>query len=419
MKSRCLCRVFVVLAFYGLGHLVRAEDLGFPKRCVELPNVSRDSDSYSDAYSSKDSVLFHAEAGLVKGKNGQSGSFLVWDTETGKLLARRQTPDTVPLFWSFSPDGKLLATPQFGQARPIQLWEVGAKDAQGVPQLRLITELRRREALGAEQPRFGWSSHDVCIPLGWTPDSKTLIAGYSTPGSQILFWSYTDKPSVLSDSPQNEREPKAWKPWAKLKFDARIRFAVSPDNQTLAVIEQDQRPTEGQLFDLQTAQPREKFKIDFAARPAQSSDSPDFIPTFSPDGKTLAINGENYFALWDTAPPVPRFEMVAPDFRERNQMAHSFTFTPDNRWCLTLRIVQSKDVVPRQGGLMQVRDMQTGEVIREVSFPAQLGVLHSITELPGNRAIARFYSRKGGRHFLWHTDDLLRYALEHGTSPLR
>lgn len=66
---------------------------------------------------------------------------------------------------------------------------------------------------------------------------------------------------------------------------------------------------------------------------------------------------------------------------------------------------------------MQVRDMQTGEVRHEVSFPEQLGVLHTMTELSGNRAITRLYSRKGGRHFLWHTDDLLRYALEHGTPP--
>lgn len=413
MKLRCLCRVIVVLTFFGQGHSGRAEDLGFPKRCVELQNFPDGFVFWADIFSSKDSVLFHPESASGRGANGSSRSFIVWNTETGKWVARRQAMDAMPWYWMFSPDGKFLAIPLHSQKGVVQLWEVGSKDAQGIPHLQLLAELRRPEVLRTEQAKHGKLKGDVYAPLRWTPDSKTLIAGYNAPGCQILFWSYTDKPSVLSDASLSDREAKAWKPWAKLEFDVAVHFAVSPDNLTLAVIEQLQVPAEGQLFDVQTAQPREKFKIDYAAK---SSGSQVFFTTFSPDGKTLAINGDCYFALWDTAPPAPRFEMVAPDFRVNTQSPHSFTFTPDNRWCLTLK-QQRGDAVKRQGGLMQVRDMQTGEVRHEVSFPEQLGVLHTITELSGNRAITRLYSRNGGRTFLWHTEDLLRYALEHGTPP--
>jgi hypothetical protein len=92
-------------------------------------------------------------------------------------------------------------------------------------------------------------------------------------------------------------------------------------------------------------------------------------------------------------------------------------FSSDSRWLLTCNIVRSEDVVRRKGGLLQVRDAQTGDVRHEVSFPEQLGLLFSIRDLPDHRVVVRFWSRKGYRHFLWHADDLLRYAVEHGTPP--
>ena len=324
MKARWFCRAVVVLAFCVLRSPVGAEELGFPKGCVELQKVPPETVAF-DTLSSRDSVLFRLDPASGKDANNNSRSFMAWDTETGKWLARPPAPNALTHGWQFSPDGKLLAVPIQGDAMIVQLWEVGSKDIKGVPQLRLIAELRPREMRLKGQPNA--ASPAKSFGVTWTPDSKTLIVGYHTGSNfwnaQILFWSFTNKPSVWSDSPQDDRESTAWKPWARLEFDAPVQFAVSPDNQTLAVMEQHRRPAEGQLFDLQTAQPREKFKID---RDPKTGGTQDYKPQFSPDSKTLAIAGTRHFSLWDTAPPAPRVEMLDPDVHRIEDFTHKFVW---------------------------------------------------------------------------------------------
>lgn len=427
MKSRCVC-VAIVLAVSLLRSSVGAEELGFPKRCVELQNFPRQGFYPEETFSSKLAVLFHVELASRQAGNGLSQSFLSWDSDTGKWLGRRSIPNARLGHWTISPDGTVMAVPLTGQRRDIQLWEVGSKDRQGVPQLRLIAELRRPTKPTPAEAKLGRDA-DALLPLAWTPDGKTLIAAYLRKwyDFEILFWSFTDKPSVEPDDDQDDRGAKRWKPWAKLEIDAHVAFAVSPDNQTLAVTEDRLDSIGGEFFDLKTAQPRGKFQIDHprinAAAAAKIKSAVESVrvenltPRFSPDSKTLAIIGDFYFALWDTEPPAPRFEMIAPDFNQILGNHQTFAFTPDSRWLLTRTIAENNDVLRRQGGFVQVRDMQTGKVHRESSFPEKLGLLFATDALPDDRILTRFQSRSGVRHFLWHADDLLRYAVEHSTPP--
>ena len=426
MTARCFLRTVVVMLLVATGVSIRAEELGFPKGCVELEKVSF---KWSfDTFSLRDSVLFRLVPGAADRTTEISQSFVAWDLDTGKWLARRPAPDSRAHRWMFSPDGKVLAVPVDDHARTVQLWEVGTKDIHGVPQLRLIAKLPQRKVLPNELQSGRPRGTTVC-GVAWTPDSKTLLVNWPYPNfhtdHQILLWSFTDKPSVLSDSKQDEREPKAWKPWAKLEFDTAVDFAVSPDNQTLAVIQQrrkQQRLVDGHFFDPQTAQPREKFQFE----PGSKSDAEilwEYRPVFSPDSKTLAIEGGEYFALWETSPPAPRVEMVRPDFLKISGPHHRFVFTPDGRWLLTRKIAQHKELNSFTGGMLQVRDAQTGKVHCEVSFPEKLGQFIEIDSLPDGRVRTRFLSRKSSqgtdpREFLWHADDLLRYAAEHGSPPL-
>lgn len=412
-------RVGLGIVVLGVGvwnDVATAEELGFPKSCVELQSVQPQT-LWDDIYSSRDSVLFRLDFGSRAGANGDATSFVAWDTDTGKLLARRQLPSKLIMNWQLSPDGKMLAVPVFGHGKVIQLWEVGENDSRGVPHLRLITELKRRNVPPEERPD-SFSPQYVGL-MAWTPDSKTLIAGYAKApkvyAGQILFWSFTDKPSVDSDSPLDVPEPKSWKPWAKLDFDAPLTFAVSPDDRTLAVVESWPRHGQGQLFDLQTAAPREKFQIDHVLKGGTQN----YLLHFSPDSKTLVVygGGERYFKLWDTTSLKPRVDLIRPDFTDIMGDSHRHAFTSDSRWLLTRNNPRNKDVTRRQGGVVQVRDAQTGDVRREVSFPEQLGLFYSMSELQDQRVLLRFHSRKGHRHFLWHTDDLLRYAVEHGSPP--
>lgn len=423
MKARWVFRAVVVLAFCVLRSPVRAEELGFPKGCIELQKLPPEVFVY-DTFSTRDSVLFRLELASGKDTNRNSRPFVAWDTETGKWLARRPAPNALAHKWQFSPDGKLLAVPVFGFARIVQLWEVGAKDQQGVPQLRLLTELRTKVIplkKGQPDPNPPWIPY---LEVAWTPDSKTLIVRYnfhriSTAESQILFWSFTDKPSVLPDSNEDDRGARAWKPWAKLEFEDGVEFAVSPDNRTLGVIEHWLRPPNGYFFDLQTAQQRVKFEFDRDrdVRDPNVGGGGIYIPQFSPDSKTLAVHGHRYFTLWNTDPPSPRVNMLGRDFSDILGSSHNFAFTSDSRWMLTCNIARNEEFLRRKGGVLQVRDAQTGDVRHAVSFPEQLGLLHRISDLPDHRVLLRFWSRKGHRQFLWHTDDLLRYAVEHGTPP--
>ena len=407
----------VVLSVGALRECATAGELGFPKSCVELQSVQSET-IWNDVYSSRDSVLFRRDFGARAGSNGDATSFIVWDTESGKLLARRQLPSKAALNWQLSPDGKLLAVPVFGHGKVIQLWELGTKDSRGVPQLRPLAELKRPHVSPDEHPD-GFSPRYVGL-MAWTPDSKTLIAGYAkAPKSaaiQILFWSFTDKPNVLSDPPSEAPESKGWKPWAKLEFEALLTFAVSPDNRTLAVVESWPRHGQGHLFDPETAEPREKFQMDRIPKDGTQF----YMLRFSSDSKTLVIDGggPRYFSLWNTSPLTPRADLIRPDFTGILGESHGHAFTSDCRWLLTRNIADSKDVIRRQGGVVQVRDAQTGDVRHEVSFPEELGLLCSLSELQDHRVLLRFQSRKGHRHFLWHTDDLLRYAVENGSPPL-
>lgn len=422
MKASWVASGFVVLAVVVWNGFATAEDLGFPKRCVELekgPPVFL----YPDLYSSRDSVLFRMTRMSV---NGAEQSFVIWDTETGKLLARRPAPGSQTYGWQLSPDGKLLAVPVTGHAKIVQLWEVGSKDGRGVPQLRFLTELRPKDMPPKGQPEHP-SPWPAFVQVAWTPDSKTLIARYNlhlpssnaTPTAKILFWSYTDKPNVFADSPDEDRGTKAWKPWAKLEFEEHLQIAVSPDNRTLAVVEQWSRGPTGHLFDLQTAQSRETFPFDRnRAKTAPLSGSAlAYWPEFSPDSKTLVIRGDRYFGLWDTAPPVPRVEMPDADFHEIWGHHCKFVFTSDSRWLLTLNMFRTDRKLGRDA-VVQVRDAQTAKVHHEVKFPSQLGLARLLINLPDHRLLLFFESaQKGHREFLWHTDDLLRYAVEHGSPP--
>lgn len=422
MKASCLGWVIVVLLDGVLAGALRAEELDFPKRCVEL-GKGPEPFLWPDLYSSRESVLFRMTR---MGVDGAERSFVVWDTETGKLLARRPAPGSQTYGWQLSSDGKLLAVPVHGHSKIVQLWEVGSKDGRGIPQLRFLTELRPKDMPPKGQPEHP-SPWPAFVQVAWTPDSKTLIARYNlhlassnaTPTSKILFWSYTDKPSVFTDSPDEDRGGRSWKPWAKLEFEQHLQIAVSPDNLTLAVMEAWSREPIGHLFDLQTAQLREKFPFDRdRAKTAPLSGSAlAYWPEFSPDSKTLVISGFRYFGLWDTSPPAPRVELPDADFHEQWGHFHKIAFTSDSRWLLTLNMFRTNRHLGRDA-VVQVRDAQTAKVHHEVGFPKQLGLARALINLPDHRLLLIFESaQKGHRQFLWYTDDLLRYAVEHGSPP--
>lgn len=413
-----------VLAIVVFSNGVRAADLGFPESCIELAGMSPKG-LQSHTFSTRDSVLFDFDWPNRRTLPGEASHFIAWDTKTGKWLTRMPVPELHSMCWEFSPDGTLLAVLIATNTRVVQLWEVGSKDGQGVPSLRLIAKLPQRHPrpILSDLRREGHASFIDVVRLAWTPDGKTLLAQHQFPKPQIQFWSRTDKPSVWDES---DRETK-WKPWAILEFESQIAFSftVSPDNRSLAVLGSGGR-REGtvQIFDLSTAELREDFQVKRPPKKPHEGDS-SYRLKYSADSKTLAITDTQYLALWDTTPLKPRVEMEKPDFLgESDHPHHQMTFLQDPRWLLTRKSVSHEDSRRLTGGLLQLqfRNALTGELRQEVAFPKELGLLDALETVPDGRVMTRFSFRKknqdfGVRYFLWPVDDLLRYAAEHGSTP--
>ncbi len=423
MRSWSVRGVMAVLAVVVMTNAVRAAELNFPDTCVELANV-RPRGFCTHTFSTRDSVLLDFDHPNRRLNPGEQVPFIAWDTRTGKWLAKMQSPNPHAIGWKFSPDGTLLAIPIIGSNRPVQLWEVGSKDSQGVPALRLLTTLQqryRRPTLSDPRSEGHASFADLAF-LEWTPDSKTLLAQHETPNTEIQFWSRTDKPSVWDET---DRDIK-WKPWAIVKYeeDLSLDFTASPDNRSLVVIHSDRRPLGSvQIFDLDTANLREEFQVQ--RPPRKPYELYGYRLKYSADSKTLAISDRLYLALWDTAPLKPRVEMEKPAFLgESDHPDGQMAFLQGDRWLLTMKSVSHEDRRRSTGGLIQLqfRNAQTGELHQEVAFPKELGLLTALETLPDGRVMTMFRFRKknqdfGVRYFLWPEKDLLRYAAEHGSTP--
>lgn len=423
MKSWSVRGVTAVLVAVVLANAVRAAELDFPDTCIELASVSPRG-LRSHTISTRDSVLFGLDHPNRRLNPGEQVPFIAWDTRTGKWLAKMQSPDPHAIGWKFSPDGTLLAIPIIGSTRPVQLWEVGSKDSQGVPALRLLTTLqqRYRRPTRSDPRSEGHASFADLAFLAWTPDSKTLLAQHETPTTEIQFWSRTDKPSVWDET---DRDTK-WKPWAIVKYeeDLRLDFTVSPDNRSLAVIHSSRKPLgSGQIFDLDTANLREEFQVQ--RPPRKPYELYGYRLKYSANSKTLAISDSGYLALWNTTPVKPRVEMEKPAFLGESDHPHDqMAFIQGDRWLLTMKTVSHEDRRRVTGGLIQLqfRDAQSGSLRQEVSFPKELGLLETIETLPDGRVMTSFRFRKknqdfGVHYFLWSDKDLLRYAAEHGSAP--
>lgn len=411
----------VVVFFNG----VRAEELGFPESCIELKSVPKRA-MISNALSTRDSVLFGLDRPNRKLNPGEQVPFIAWDTQTGKWLAKLQAPDPLVGLWKFSPDGTLLAIPLLTNTRIVQLWEVGPKDKQGVPALRQLTTLRqqyRRPTLSNARAE-GHASFGDLVCLAWTPDSKTLLVSLKAPKYEIQFWSYTDKPSIWPDD--SDRDSK-WRPWAKVEVETEWDpgVAVSPDNQSLAIIANPGKgPINGQIVDLATAKLREKFQIRQREKPSYELTT-DFRLQYSSDSKTLAISANQYLALWDTTPLAQRVAMEIPELSSTANNADSvmarLAFIQDNRILLTVKSATPEESRRVKGGQLQFRDALTAELLKEVSFPEELGSFQTIETLSDGRIMTKFVPSRmshdsNARVFLWRGEDLLRYATEHASA---
>jgi RNA polymerase sigma factor (sigma-70 family) len=220
-------------------------------------------------------VLVHALAYSPDGKRivtaGVGRALVLWDAATGKEL--RVFPSLgQPRGVAFSPDGKLIATPQ----RSGQLWDVATG--------KMVRELKN---VGS-----GFES------LAFAPDGKTLATANSD--GSLHLW-----------DPANGDE--------KRRIDCGQGYvnavAYSPDGETLASGDGDGVI---RLWDPATGKERQRFA---AGKKAIRS------IVFSPDGKHLAAgSGDDSLRLWDVATG-----RLVRTFAEKQVQYSPVAFSPDGK----------------------------------------------------------------------------------------
>jgi WD40 repeat protein len=316
--------------------LIRLWDLTSDKDILKLKKVrefgSHDDNIFWLAFSSDDRVLASASCdGTFK-----NFTFCIWNTTTGKELARLRMPDVVqngPLSAALSPDGRMFAAGT--KNGTIHVWASTGKELHGLkghteaagmvafsPDGRLLASggwdqtIRLWDTASGKELRTIPKQRSVIEALAFTPDGRTLVAGgqdyqirlWDThTGAEILpkpghqFWAFAAALSCdgnVAATGAGDATIRLWQP----RTGREIRtipsrqgwvgaLVFSPDGQTLISGSWGSQPV--RCWDASSG--KEVLSI-----PLSSKEGHRCGLALSPDGKTLAfVAGDGTVPLWD------------------------------------------------------------------------------------------------------------------------
>jgi RNA polymerase sigma factor (sigma-70 family) len=284
---------------------------------------------------------FSPDGKTLVGRCPRDGMLLVWNVANGKELHRFARPTDTPggFGWNtsaggmaFSPDSKLLALG--GENQSVRLVDLGT----------------------GKEIAFGRGHRSAIVKVTYSADGKTLttrgddgtIRVWETATGKELrrvklpkdAWNYTlsaDGKALASHEPDNKihlRDADTGKELHTLdtQKDGYASFVFSPDGKTLAVQGAKDNAVYIWLFDVATGKERRRIAV-----PSPAADAGGGIPfpdaavtamVFSPDSKTI-ISAINPYSLgvWGVASGKERHLIEAPDKRT----IQGAVFTPDSR----------------------------------------------------------------------------------------
>jgi WD40 repeat protein len=256
------------------------------------------------------STALSPDGTFVAASSQGDSSLPIWDVTTGKLVRKIRAKAKNVGGIAFSPDGRLLAS--CGQSdeggTSIYLWDVA-------------TGKERRSLKG-----FGRS-------LAFSADGKTLFSGSTT----IRLWDVAIGKEIHPVG--DHRGPVS-------------SIALSPDGRILASGSGGVR-----LWDATTGQ--ELWKIE------------GYSPTFSPDGKKLAVASVKTISLWDIGRRKILHRLPASGF------SPAIAFSPDGN---TVAIGGYDD------GVIRLWDVVSGKELRQVSWKGRGGEF-SVTFSPDGKML--------------------------------
>jgi WD40 repeat protein len=337
--------------FRGYHHLVREDPGGRPNAAVGGKTVVLRSDKSKPVFQSiRDNMWDLAfspdgrRLATAHGHNTNSAEVMLWDPQTGQLLATWLSPDEAYSVFrlAFSPDGRTLA----GSVGPMdqlpRQWEIVLWDVEG---------RRTPRTLPGRASRI--------TAMAFSPDGKTLVSG--TDDKTVTLWDMaTGRETGRLDGRPNAIVSMAFDPggrtlavaggpdidlweWPARRLRARLEseealairsVAFAPDGHSLAVAGKG-RDHHGRvwLYDLIGQPPSCNARLTLDREglplPNPNPDQDDFRDVaYTPDGHRVVAVANSSIAIWDAATGVQQ-DFIDRDFDLSNDR---FDISPDGRW---------------------------------------------------------------------------------------
>jgi WD40 repeat protein len=323
--------------------LFRADGLRVTIFCNNLPADCRDTETglaVASALATDGGVLTNvlkSPDGLLVAVHRQDGSFRVWDVEGDKAVSPLITPSDTTWIFTFSGDGRRLATlttPKTGSF--VTVWEIATGQPVGAPIL----------------PPRGFSAAPWSLSLDHDGGRVALAQQ-----DHVSIWDTVT--GRLACAP--------------LRHDHAVKSATfSPDGRFLLTI--DQGETE-RTFDTATGQ--------LVGSPMRHNAQIEGTPSFSPDGRrTRTVCYDQTAWVREITPPGPPFVPLPNSVHVSASSPNPASFSPDGREVVTSSIDKDGTVpiLSAETGLAVGPPLTHGEPVRQTIYSPDGRLIATISE---------------------------------------
>jgi WD40 repeat protein len=271
--------------------------------------------------------------GKMLASGGAFHAIELWDLTTGKPIRPFAGPWGRPFDLVFSPDGKSLFSA--GEDQTIHQWESS-------------TWKETRQFKGHQ---------DSVFRLGLSTDGKTLVSsGYD---GTVRLWNTTEGKEVSR--------------LGGPRFGWVRTLALSPDGKKLAAL--------GAVWDTETAKELHNFE-----KAQKLGESPLFgFPAFSPDSKSLLLGPDDkaFMVLFDAMTWKEQSR-----FRVQSRIVYRPTFSPDGKFLAlgTGPDSHPSDPASKEKGAVQLWDLATGKLSRH--FAGHQNSVYAVAFSPDGKTLA-------------------------------